>query len=93
MRFSHQGNAREDGSKAKTGSAPNPRAHPSMVREEEEAEEEGSTSCSGPRTTAPQPGSNRGEQRAHFPFGDVTGEHGGRSGHASDLGHRINNNQ
>lgn len=41
MRFSHQGNAREDGSKAKSGSAPNPRAHLSMVREEEEVEEEG----------------------------------------------------
>lgn len=27
--------------------------------------------------TAPQPGSNHGEQRAHFPFVDVTGEHGG----------------
>lgn len=45
--------------------------------------------------TAPQPGSNRGEQRAHFPFGDVTGEHGGWSGHASELEHRerIDNNQ
>lgn len=29
-------------------------------------------------------GSNRGEQRAHFPFGDVKGEHGGSVGHASD---------
>lgn len=28
--------------------------------------------------------SDHGERRAHFPFGDVTGQHGGRRGHASD---------
>lgn len=44
--------------------------------------------------TAPQPGSNHGEQRAHFPFDDVTGEHGGSGGHASDERYRrIDNNQ
>lgn len=44
------------------------------------------------KPTAPQPGSNREEQRAHFPFGDVTGEHGGWGGHASET-QRIDNNQ
>lgn len=32
----------------------------------------------------PQPDGDHGEQRAHFPFGDVTAEHGGSRGHASD---------
>lgn len=39
----------------------------------------------------PQPDGDHGEQRAHFPFSDVTAEHGGSQGHAS--AHRIHLNQ
>lgn len=91
VRFSHQGNARAEGRKTAAGTCGAVRGGTRALTRPWSAAGRGGRGGrvvvlvrEPPAPPAPQPGSHHGEQRAHFLFGDVTGQHGGWRGHASE---------